>query len=95
MYAFSRTNRSSRRKGNGSNASSTFIPKKGTKITPALKKLMSEDGWTMRGTGTKKRCIQYSPEKCPNCTVQPVAAAAAMNSTDSSSDDEVEEEEFF
>ena len=67
MSSFSRATRSSKR-GNCSNKSSTLQPGNGVVITPAVKKLLSEDGWNMKSSGTKKQEIHYTPEKVQRVT---------------------------
>ena len=84
MSSFARASRSTRGKNDG-NTSSVYTPAKGTVVTPALKKLLSEEGWNMKASGTRKQEIHYTPEK-----VQP---AASFESPSSSSESESEEEE--
>ena len=43
--------------------SSTFIPEKGAVITPAVKKLISEEGWNFKTSSSKKQEIHYTPQK--------------------------------
>ena len=62
MSSFAKASRPSRKDKDGS-TSSVFTPARGTVVTPALKKLLSDDGWNMKVAGTRKQEIHYTPEK--------------------------------
>ena len=89
MSAFARATRSAR-KGVGPN-SSTFVPKEGDVVTPAVKKLLSEDGWTIKASGTKKQEVHYSPAR----KTQPEVVAIDDNNTVYSCNSEEDNDEDF
>ena len=92
MVSFARATRASKKGKNDSN-SSTFTPAKGVVITPAVKKLLSETGWTMRGSSAKKTEIHYTPEKVQPPVVQS-PLEAEMFSDASSSEGEEDDNEY-
>ena len=85
MASFEPARRSNRR--NKSSNSSTFVPAEGVKITPALKKLLSEDGWQLKGSGSKKQEAIFSPPK--------MNSESKGESSSSSSDEEEEQEAYY
>ena len=89
MSSFARATRSSS-KGVASNGS-TLVPKEGAIVTPAVKKLLSEQGWNIKASGTKKQDIHYSPPRKPN----PIAAEDNSTVHSCSSCDDNIEEDFY
>ena len=86
MSSFTRAARAIRGENPGA-TSSAFTPAKGAVITPAVKKLISEDGWNFKGSGTKKQEIHYTPQKkAPSSDDEDDSSY----STDSSSEDDDE-----
>ena len=88
MSSFQRATRRSRR-GEGSDKSSTFIPGSSpSKLPPAVRKLVSENGWTHKASATKKQVIQSEA-----IVINEPVIDNELTSSSSSEDEEEEEEE--